>query len=846
MAEALAIILDSAKSGRIEIERRNKEDVLIRILPVLNDAFALKKAPQLVVGCYMLCVVLANKASLEDHVLDSLMEAVAGSWTQANYVSGVACLAVLAQQKTEKLLTPKVVRAIIKLDDIVRIFKELSSRQPIDGLVLGFINGSVRGSGKRLDFARISLVGELIQRGVLNEGQTIKALVILLQAADTLQNQGLLADGMGKDLLDLIIQLNESNNLAPLLHQAVQVSGTDLGRLELTLQTVLQPDVVPMEIEDADMADAPNSHPVEDTFAKSLEALTQTASREPSFLAERASLLFIQLAQAFVQASSMKERLSSFIQLPVLRAATKDTEPLFFSFFMRFFSGPFPATSRAVALNILSSSIGEMTDENMDLQAILPYTISALADPSERVRREAAGLLTIIDRQMSKYKDKGKSDALVWGREQVYGQGERSAIVQWLSARDVHKLTHRALLPGLEEYVLDADHIGRILVQTLQGPQSHYDSNVAPSKSTEVDFKKSLRRDLLAFLASHVNTTPLYAVKLRVLKVLNGVNKLSFISRIQALRPVFDHWRHLPAEDLQQIENDEQVSSKELEEQILSIIQAKDKEGVDFLFSSLTSSPSSNRPSFLLAGFHRLQDIWPYLEENYDMVLANRLFDIALEEPQKDTVLVNASKGLLRAVDLSGPILFEFVNKMSSSVADLGLRGPPSKKRRTSQNNMVAMNLMDKEMDSMLQKMTFILELVDGSHPENHPELLPGLFQTLTTIHHIKLQTRSEMSYLLSLNLGILLAIVNKWKTTPRKLNTSSIRADLIIDCVRTSESPQVQNTALLLVAGLATVAPELVLHSVMPIFTFMGSSVLRKDDEYSAVVIDQVKLSYR
>lgn len=67
------------------------------------------------------------------------------------------------------------------------------------------------------------------------------------------------------------------------------------------------------------------------------------------------------------------------------------------------------------------------------------------------------------------------------------------------------------------------------------------------------------------------------------------------------------------------------------------------------------------------------------------------------------------------------------------------------------------------------------------------------------------------------------------------------IRVNLIIDCIRTSESPQVQNTALLVVAGLATIAPELVLHSVMPIFTFMGSSVLKKDDEYSALVIDQV-----
>jgi hypothetical protein len=74
-----------------------------------------------------------------------------------------------------------------------------------------------------------------------------------------------------------------------------------------------------------------------------------------------------------------------------------------------------------------------------------------------------------------------------------------------------------------------------------------------------------------------------------------------------------------------------------------------------------------------------------------------------------------------------------------------------------------------------------------------------------------------------------------------RNLETKSIRTDLIVDCVRTTESPQVQNSALLLVAGLAIVTPELVLHSVMPIFTFMGSNVLRKDDEYSAHVIDQV-----
>lgn len=64
------------------------------------------------------------------------------------------------------------------------------------------------------------------------------------------------------------------------------------------------------------------------------------------------------------------------------------------------------------------------------------------------------------------------------------------------------------------------------------------------------------------------------------------------------------------------------------------------------------------------------------------------------------------------------------------------------------------------------------------------------------------------------------------------------------MECIRTTANPQVQKGALLLVASLATVTPELVLHSIMPIFTFMGASVLRQGDKYSAYVIDQVQYS--
>ncbi|KMU73240.1 hypothetical protein CISG_09973 [Coccidioides immitis RMSCC 3703] len=291
--EALANMLDSAKSGRMEIETRNKEDVLIRILPVLNDAFMLRKAPQLVVGCYMLCVVLANKASLEDHVLDNLMEAVTGSWTQTNFVSGITCLSVLSQQKHEKSLPSKVVKAVLRLDNVIEVFEELSGRYAVTGLIIGLIRSCVQENGKRSDPARIPFRLATTKVSWRTEWE--------------------------KKLSDLLLQFNESDTLAPLLRKAIENAGVDITQLEMTLETVLQADIMPMEIEDADLLDFISSSQTQDGFAVALEPLSQAAITESSFLAPGSSLLFDQLAEAFIHGASTKDRVSRFIKLPVLR-----------------------------------------------------------------------------------------------------------------------------------------------------------------------------------------------------------------------------------------------------------------------------------------------------------------------------------------------------------------------------------------------------------------------------------------------------------------------------------------------------------------------------------------------
>src|SRR5699024_9282693 len=123
---------------------------------------------------------------------------------------------------------------------------------------------------------------------------------------------------------------------------------------------------------------------------------------------------------------------------------------------------------------------------------------------------------------------------------------------------------------------------------------------------------------------------------------------------------------------------------------------------------------------------------------------AEKLFDISLGLSTGDMPLASNCRDVLRSVQLSGSVLLQFLHKIPVSLTDLESLGPAPKRRRTSQNNMVAMTVKDEaELSKLMDKMTFILELVDSSTPETHPELADGLFQTLAALHHFKSQVQS-------------------------------------------------------------------------------------------------------
>ncbi|KAL4908457.1 hypothetical protein BDW74DRAFT_100891 [Aspergillus multicolor] len=821
ITEGVAGKLDSSRSGRRHVEKQNHDDIILLTLPVLNDGLSMKDVSELVIGCYMVCVVLAQKAELQDRVLDGLMEAVAGSLTEETLSSGLICIAVLAQQKPEASLPKRVFKALLRLDDPLKQLAEISAEYKTSQLLLGLVAGCVDNLSGQKDTSRLDLLSLMFESQLLNDDDTGKAMSFVLQAGCTVD--GAMTLDAQTHLADLVQYFSRSASLQPVFQKVIAESSFDLSVLEHNLQTAIESVPVTKAIEDTEMEDADKEEPVTDGYELAIESLTKEGPFKTSFLAERSIPVFDKLVQAFALAAGSQERVKSFVELPVLSKSTATKSPQFLSFFIRVFAGPYPAGVKTAALKIVTSELRSSAWSDLDVQAALPFILMALSDHSERVRSGAVDAFAVIGKVADKKKKAG-----VWARDSLYGKSTKD--IPWLFSSDFQKVLERAVLPELEECRSDGEHIGRALENALRGAAS--DSASA--------LKKPLRLALFTFLCSHAVHLPLYAPKAGLLSLLNRVDKAGGTTRTKELEPVLKAWRNLSVLEVTEIHEREHISVTDFEDQVLKTITPKEKDSINLLLSTVNPYSASLRASFVSSVFSRIREIWAKVPEDRQIAAAEKLFEVSIQDPESP--LVSSCRDLLRGVELPGPVLLNFLQQIPVSITDVDSLAPAPKRRRTSQNNMVAMTTKDEaKLSKLMDKMTFILELVDSSDPETHPELTEGLFQTLAALHHFKSQIQSGMSYLLSLTLGSLLAIVNRSRASAKpQFDTSVVRADLVVDCVRTTESPQVQNTALLLVAGLSVIAPELVLHSVMPIFTFMGSSVLRKDDDYSVSVIDQ------
>lgn len=174
-------------------------------------------------------------------------------------------------------------------------------------------------------------------------------------------------------------------------------------------------------------------------------------------------------------------------------------------------------------------------------------------------------------------------------------------------------------------------------------------------------------------------------------------------------------------------------------------------------------------------------------------------------------------------------------------------------KRRRRSSSSTQKNMARDDINNMaathLRKLAIILDVLESQlRHENASEianadLLKTLFKILTDLDYLGNDGKLPILYAQETLASCMLhCIVEMKKSNKKKTNIDSnaIRADLIVNSIRHSQSPQVQNRLLLVIAELASLSPEIILHSVMPIFTFMGAHTVRQDDEFSSSALQQ------
>jgi U3 small nucleolar RNA-associated protein 10 len=838
MTEAVNGLLDLKKSGRQSVQRDHDQTILHQLGPIFGEALILGKCPNLQVATYMAISVFASKGSLEDMAISAFMEQLVLGWTAETVRPGLVCLAILAQYRSAKQMSSKVTKALLKVPNIGPILAEIGKERRVDKLVNGLCLAVVDRLCKRGDSRGLPIVKSVLASQILSTKQTEVVFKSLLLAAHRLSDE-IDPDGrLRKELGSLLIELSQgTGDSSDIIQRVIQELEFDIEDLEIKLDVSIRTTkLLKTAQDDVDMDESLPKLGVSEDAAVVLEKIRTAEGSLPTCLSSNTGELFEEMSRLFLlivsSQDSEQDMLTKFGQVPSLCQQSAVRDCTYFGFFIRIWSGPYPALARAAALDMVKNRLKSNDGTSTDFQALLPYSVTALNDPSRKVRKAAADLLIVLDSLYSSKRTTDKHN--IWGQKQLY---QDHGSLKWLGTELAARILQSTLIPILEENILDQTHILTVVQASLE---SHSKGSTREKDAEKAHLSQSARLAWFTFLATHIISSPILVFKVRLLNALNRIRSVASTSRTQLLLPALSWWA-----GLSKIEADKHCSYEKLDEtfvddNFVDVVIPNDKAGLDALFNILNQIELSERHSLVSAIFSRLKKMWGAMKSESRFLAAQTLLEMS--QRTSEGILPAEAGDLLRNVELTTEVLAYFLDSIQTGAQMLS--EPPAKKRRrtsSSGSNANSGAQIGPELSALLRRVTFVLQLVDSSHPVEHPELLDSLFNALSELQHFRNLVGSELGYLQNLVLGSLLGMMPAYRADRSlKIDSSRGHGDLLVNCIQNSSSPMVQNSALLLMANLASLAPELVIHSVMPIFTLMGASVLRQSDDYSAHVVKQ------
>lgn len=766
----------------------NDENKLNKLVPILLEVSAKLLASSSVdcqIAAHTILVVFATALPLAKNIIYAATETI---------------LANLADEKAKRSALLSICKLFQTLrgqgnvDQLpLKLYKLFDSRFGLTYLTEFLSKNSTTSADKlfttyiraiaRYDHGKLNSIVSILKEIKLEKFEVRLIITDLIHLSEILEDKSQLID-----IFEYFVSINEDLVLRCL--KSLHLSG-ELFEIRLTTSLfsvkddfAASGDDIVKELESSKVAGANTTVPPFKEFLNKNSEYINTLNK--SMLVEN-DQKFAKLLSLFVESVGKKYQPGLFLSSFFTTLESRLT------FLLRIVVSPAsPIALRLVALSNLSKLINSI-DNDSNVFTLVPTLVTALSDVSKNVRLGVKKILIQISkRPFTKH---------YFFADKIYGEGMN---IPMLSPKDGENW----LKKFLDDYLVENVDISSLLI---------------PKKNEKV---------FLLFWANQALHMPLPFPKIGCLRYLTRC--CSYGSTYSQLFEGFlsSYLKERPQWELKCKAN--KTSFQDFETELVGIISLKEKNqfAIDFIIEALKSE--YEQLADLVA--KRLVVIYPTLKLGQQLKIVQSIIDTTAESE-----LYYDSIDTLQSLSLS-PEIFASILAQNKINSEDGSIDPTKRRRRRSSTTNKAV-LQREEVSHIaeihLRKLTIILETLDKGNVKGTEPLLATLFNLLSDLEILDQDGGLPVLYAQETLSSCMLNTIETLKEDDT-VKLKSIRADILVSAIRSSPSPQVQNKLLLVIGALATLSPETVLHSVMPIFTFMGTHTIRQDDEFSTHVVEK------
>ncbi|PFH46286.1 hypothetical protein AMATHDRAFT_155738 [Amanita thiersii Skay4041] len=442
-------------------------------------------------------------------------------------------------------------------------------------------------------------------------------------------------------------------------------------------------------------------------------------------------------------------------------------------------------------------------DDGVDYQTILPLILVALDDQAADVRQAAiiclSHLRTLAERKL----------VSVYKFDAIYGTSNRQ--LQYLDQNDLKKY-----LDGLNG---ETDHLAHDN-SFIRLFHERYLKKTKTDKRKESGYKHRVH----CYLLSHVHALSLPSAQIVLLKITQNVPDAA---KARLLSPIIEQLVESPPAPHDSI-------LEELTGLCLTCFDSSVSRDLSDPESTLWDLYVSALCKYFASG------VSPRLRAAVSLSLEKGLFT-ALSQERRISVcelLLEIGANDLEMYDHCKKLLASLVTEVLLIIHLLGLL-QPSSIDPGSRANKRARTTESVDANNTLRRLMLLVEVLGTKPLPGSLDLISQLLEMLNRVSQCIPSALSDVSYIEQMLMSAVESAAEKITEIPN-LAPSAVRLDILVELIRVSDNRQTFHQALLLISKLSRLAPDSVLHNIMPVFTFMGSNVFHRDDTYSFKVVQQ------